>query len=154
MVKLLYPGTFDPLTKGHLDIAQRAKTLCDTLVVAVGDNPSKKPLFPVEERVHMWEIEGYEVCTFTGLLVDCARKVSASAILRSVRDACDYDYEIRMAQMNRQIGNDLETVFLLARPEFSMISSSLVREILSSGGDVSQFVPGHVMIHIDRLKNK
>ena len=144
----LCPGTFDPVTNGHLDIIARAAGLFDPLVVAVLENPGKSPVFPVEERLSMLKdaLDGQpnvEVATFSGLLVDFARARGITLVVKGIRAASDFDYELQMAQMNRQIGG-LDTVFVPTNPVWSYISSSLIKEVVRFGGDVSAMVPSGV----------
>ncbi|SER59924.1 Phosphopantetheine adenylyltransferase [Faunimonas pinastri] len=150
----LYPGSFDPLTNGHLDMLRAALTLCDRLVVGLGVHPSKKPLLSVEERIAMIEtvagpIAGasgvaLEVRTFDNLVADFARDVGATILIRGLRDGTDLDYEMQMAGMNRTLAPWLQTVFLPASPEDRHITATLVRQISGMGGDVSRFVPPEV----------
>lgn len=147
----LYPGTFDPVTNGHLDVIARAARLLDKLVVGVAVNISKGPLFALEERVELVRSEiasiasrngiMIEVIPFDTLLVDFARKVGASMIVRGLRAVSDFDYEIQMAGMNYRMAPDVETVFLMASESHQFIASRLVREIARLGGDISSFVP-------------
>ena len=155
----LYPGTFDPMTLGHLDIMKRASNLCDKLVIAVAINNSKGPLFSLDERVEMVEnvvapfrdrIE-VEVKPFEGLLIHFVESVGASMIVRGLRAVSDFEYEFQMAGMNDRLNPDIETVFLMADPQFQTIASRLVKEIARLGGDVSQFVTPEVE---QRLKDK
>jgi pantetheine-phosphate adenylyltransferase len=149
-----YPGSFDPLTLGHMDIITRAARFVDRLVIAVGVHHGKKPLFTVEDRVDMLKAEAVEagkkagikidVQTFSNLAVDAAREAGANVIIRGLRDSGDFDYETQMAAMNGQMAPDIETVFLAASPEVRHIASSLVRQIASMGGDASTFVPESV----------
>jgi len=146
VLKAIYPGSFDPVTMGHWDLIQRAEKLVDHLVVAVLHNPSKKPTFSVAERAgFLREITAaypkVEVLTFNGLLVDLARQTNAQCIIRGVRAFSDFEYEFQMALMNRKLHSDLETLFLMPKEEYSIISSRLVREVGSMGGDISGFVP-------------
>ena len=146
----LYPGTFDPVTLGHLDIIRRAAALVDRLVIGVAINRDKSPLFPLEERVAMIEAEfaalrhetGIEFVAhpFENLLVAAARDVGAQVILRGLRAVADFEYEFQMVGMNRKLDAGVETVFLMAEPEHQAIASKLVKEIARLGGDVSQFV--------------
>jgi pantetheine-phosphate adenylyltransferase len=149
-----YPGSFDPLTLGHMDIITRTARFVDKLVISVGVHHGKKPLFTIEDRVDMLKAETVsvakkagikiEVKTFDNLSVDAARDAGANVIIRGLRDVSDFDYEIQMAGMNGQMAPDIETVFLAASPEVRHIASSLVRQIASMGGDASSFVPGTV----------
>lgn len=146
----LYPGTFDPVTHGHLDIIRRAATLVDRLVIGVAINRDKGPLFTLEERVEMIEAEvrqlsvdsGCEIVAhpFENLLIDCARDVGASVIVRGLRAVADFEYEYQMVGMNRALDNSIETVFLMAEAQHQAIASKLVKEIARLGGDVSKFV--------------
>ena len=141
----LYPGTFDPPTNGHVDLIARAGRLFDRVIVAVLTNTEKRPWFSAAERVAMLkEIcagQPVEVETFDGLLVDLARKRGATAVIRGLRGASDFDYERQMAVMNRHLNKDVDTIFLVPAPEFGHISSTLVREISSLGGSVAGLVP-------------
>ncbi len=149
----LYPGTFDPVTLGHLDIIRRAAGLVDRLVIGVAINRDKGPMFSLEERVAMVEAEcagiaetlGVEIVVhpFENLLVHCAREVGASIIVRGLRAVADFEYEFQMVGMNRVLDDDIETVFLMAEAQHQAIASKLVKEIARLGGDVSHFVtPG------------
>ena len=147
----LYPGTFDPLTNGHLDIIGRAVKLVDKLVIGVAINEGKGPMFTLEERVamiqqetaHLTKIAEIEVQPFEGLLMHFARKVGAGIIVRGLRAVADFEYEFQMTAMNQQLDRDIETVFLMADPRHQAVASRLVKEIAKLGGDVSKFVtPG------------
>ena len=150
----LYPGTFDPITLGHLDVIRRASALLDKLVIGVAINRDKGPLFSLEERVAMVEAETHnisektgltiEVHPFENLLIDCARDVGASVIIRGLRAVADFEYEYQMVGMNRQLDDTIETVFLMAEAEHQAIASKLVKEIARLGGDVSKFVTPEV----------
>lgn len=142
----LYPGSFDPLTFGHIDLIARGARLFDNLVVAVVHNPSKHALFSVEERMAMLrencaKFDNVEVDSFEGLLVNYAQRRNASVLIRGIRAISDYEYELQMALMNRRLQPELETVFLLAGEAYSFISSRMVKEVFSLGGDVSGLVP-------------
>jgi pantetheine-phosphate adenylyltransferase len=142
----LYAGSFDPLTNGHLDILSRARRLADTVIVAILENDAKKPLFTVEERIEMIrEIVGVDpaipIRSFSGLLVDFARETGATLIVRGLRAVSDYEYELQMALMNRRLGPEVETVFLMAKEEYSYVSSRLVKEVARLKGDVRGLVP-------------
>lgn len=144
----LCPGTFDPVTNGHLDVIDRAARRFGSLVVAVLDNSSKQPMFSVAERVAMLEeatasIPGVTVGSFSGLLVDYARSCGADVVIKGLRAVTDFEYEIQMAQMNHRLSG-LETLFMPTSPSWSFLSSSLVREVARLGGDVSGLVPGGV----------
>lgn len=147
----LYPGTFDPVTMGHLDIIRRATVLVDKLVIGVAINRDKGPLFSLEERVAMIEAECAEISDSTGvkivahpfenLLIDCARDVDAQIIIRGLRAVADFEYEYQMVGMNRAMDDTVETVFLMAEAEHQAVASKLVKEIARLGGDVAKFVP-------------
>lgn len=146
----IYPGSFDPLTNGHLDIIHRAAHLSDRLIVAILNNSSKQPLFSVEERLGMIRestsnIANLEVDSFSGLLVDYAASRSANAIIRGIRAISDYEVELQMALINRRLRPETETLFLMAGEEFSFISSRMIKEIINLGGNVSAFVPPSVL---------
>jgi pantetheine-phosphate adenylyltransferase len=152
----LCPGTFDPVTNGHLDVVGRASSMFDTVVVAVLENPSKAPLFTLQERVGLLEeslrdLGNVRVGSFGGLLVDYAGAQGAQMIVKGLRAVSDYQYEIQMAQMNQRIGG-LETLFMATSPKWSFLSSSLVKEVARLGGDVEGLVPDHVRkALVDRL---
>lgn len=146
----VFAGSFDPPTVGHLDLVHRALALFDALVVAVAPNVRKKPLFSVQERIALLrEATGgdprVEYAPVEGLLVDFARARGAVALVRGLRSATDYDYELPMSAMNRHLAPAVESVFLLARPEHAMVSSSLLKEVASFGGDIAPFVPPCVL---------
>ncbi|AAV95466.1 pantetheine-phosphate adenylyltransferase [Ruegeria pomeroyi] len=157
----LYPGTFDPITLGHVDIIRRAAALVDKLVIGVAINRDKGPLFTLEERVAMIEAEcaalsaetGTEIVAhpFENLLIDCARDVGAQIIVRGLRAVADFEYEFQMVGMNRALDDSVETVFLMADARRQAIASKLVKEIARLGGDVSKFVPPRVN---DALKER
>src|ERR1700689_3348285 len=152
----IYPGSFDPVTNGHLDLIERGAQIFDSLVVAVARNLEKEPLFAVKERVEMLEAITYEwknveVDVFEGLLVSYARQKGAGAILRGIRAVSDYEYELQMAMMNRKIEPHIETVFMLPGEPYSYLSSRLVKELARLGGSVKDFVPPLVM---ERLRAK
>ncbi|MBV1908011.1 MAG: pantetheine-phosphate adenylyltransferase [Kangiellaceae bacterium] len=143
---VLYPGTFDPITNGHLDLIQRATRLFDKVIVAVADSQGKNPLFTVDQRVELVEevvadMKRVEVCGFRGLLVDLAKEKNADVLLRGLRAVSDFEYEFQLANMNRHLYPELESLFLTPSEEYSFISSTLVREVASLGGDVTEFVP-------------
>jgi len=149
-VKALYPGTFDPPTNGHVDLITRGAKLFGHLTVAILINPVKDPLFTVEERVEMLKevtgaIENVSVATFDGLMVEFARQQGASAVLRGIRAISDYEYEFQMALMNRRLAPEIETVFLQPAGRYSFISSRMLKEVFSFGGDVSGLVPPNVL---------
>ena len=145
----LYPGSFDPLTKGHVDIIQRASRLFDRVIVSVLLNVDKRPLFTPEERIEMINevtasCQNIDVVAFDGLLVDFATVKNAKVVVRGIRAVTDYDYEFQMALMNRRLKSDIETVFMVPALEYSYLSSSLVKEVCLLGGDVRGLVPGIV----------
>ena len=149
-VKALYPGTFDPPTNGHVDLIQRGAKIFDQLTVAILVNPVKNPLFTVEERVEMLrEVTGsignVSIATFDGLMVEFARKQEATAVLRGIRAISDYEYEFQMALMNRRLAPEIETVFLQPAGRYSFVSSRMVKEVFSFGGDVTGLVPPNVL---------
>ena len=150
MSTAIYPGTFDPITYGHLDLIQRAIKFFDNLIVAVGHNPHKSPpLFSVDERIEMirYAVRPYpqvEVAVFTGLLVDYARQRHVHTVIRSLRTTTEFEVELAQAEANRQLDPKFETIFLMPSVEFNYLSSTLVREIAQFGGDLSAFVPPHV----------
>ncbi|MFN7956743.1 MAG: pantetheine-phosphate adenylyltransferase [Holophagaceae bacterium] len=146
MRSAIYPGSFDPVTLGHWDLIQRAAKLVDRLVVAVLHNPAKTPAFTVDERVAMLKeltasLPNVEITTFHGLLVDFAKAQNAQFIVRGVRAFSDFEYEFQMALMNRKLAPELETVFLMPKEKYSAVSSRLVREIGTMGGNLSELVP-------------
>jgi pantetheine-phosphate adenylyltransferase len=141
----LCPGTFDPVTNGHLDIIERAAQRFDALVVGVLDNPAKQPLFTVEERVSLLkevthDLGNVEIASFSGLLVDYAKSRDIGVVVKGLRAVTDFEYEIQMAQMNHALA-DVETLFMTTAPQWSFLSSSLVKEVARFGGDVSTLVP-------------
>ena len=157
-VVAIYPGSFDPITKGHEDLVRRTLRVTDRLVIAVSSTSteSKEHLFDVYERVELIqeifaEDEHVEVSRFDGLLVDFARDLGAQVVIRGLRAVSDFDYELQMAQMNQELGPEIETLFLVPEVEYSFLSASLVREVASLGGDVSRFVSAPVL---RRLKEK
>ncbi len=148
MPKALYPGSFDPITYGHIDVLQRARKLFSPLIVAVVENPRKTPLFTVEERRRLVEealcevgIEDVRVVTYSGLLIECAKSLGVEVIVRGLRATSDFDYEFQLALTNRDLDSDVETVFLMTAGKYSFLSSSIVKEVARHGGDVSKFVP-------------
>jgi len=148
-VKALYPGTFDPPTNGHVDLIQRGALLFDHLTVAILSNSAKDPVFSVEERVEMLrevtaEMPNVEVATFDGLMVDFARQLGATAVLRGIRAISDYEYEFQMALMNRRLAPEIETVFLQPAGRYSFLSSRMLKEVYGLGGDVTGLVPPNV----------
>ncbi len=145
-IRAVYPGTFDPVTNGHIDLIQRSAALFDSVVVAILKNTDKIPLFSVEERVEMLEavtkdMTNVSVTTFGGLLVDFAERINASVIVRGIRAVSDYEYELQMALMNRRLSSKVETVFMMPAETYSYLSSRLVKEISLLGGSVHGLVP-------------
>ncbi|MDY3917830.1 MAG: pantetheine-phosphate adenylyltransferase [Candidatus Limivivens sp.] len=152
----VYPGSFDPVTYGHLDVIRRSAVLVDELVVGVLNNNTKTPLFSVEERVKILlevtrEIPNVRVESFSGLSVDFARKCGAEFIVRGLRAITDFDYELQMSQTNRVLNPDIDTLFLTTSLEYAYLGSSTVKEVAAYGGDISKFVPTAV---VDRIYNK
>lgn len=144
-VAAMYPGTFDPLTLGHEDLVRRACRLFDRVVVAIAANPSKEPMFSLDERVNLAktslaDLENVEVSGYDGLTVDFARENNLGVIMRGLRAVSDFEYEFQLANMNRHLADDVETVFLTPNENYNFVSSSLVREICSMGGNISEFV--------------
>ena len=142
----IYPGSFDPVTNGHLDLIERGATIFDQLIVAIARNPEKDPLFPVPERVEMlqavtFELKNVAVDVFEGLLVSYARAQDASVILRGIRAVSDYEYELQMALMNRKIEPEIETIFMIPGEAYSFLSSRLVKELARLGGPIKGLVP-------------
>ena len=150
----VYPGSFDPVTNGHIDIIQRAAKLTDTLYVAVLTNPSKKPFFTVDERISLLEketedIPNVKIEPFSGLLIDYAEKIGAKIIFRGLRAVSDYEYELQMALANKKLKGDTETLFMVANSKYSFLSSSLVKEIATFGGDLTGMVPDFVISEVE-----
>jgi pantetheine-phosphate adenylyltransferase len=146
----VYPGSFDPLTNGHLDIIRRASRVFDRVLVSVLENEGKSPVFSVPERMELIArctegIEGVEVHSFSGLLVEFMRRVDASVVIRGIRAVSDYEYELQMALMNRELHAGAETIFMLPAVEYTFVSSRLVKEVFRLGGDISHLVPVAVL---------
>ena len=149
----IYPGTFDPITRGHSDLVERALHLFDKVIVAVAENTTKEPVFSLKERMEMAKValesyQGVEVLPIPGLLVEFAKQHHAKAILRGLRAVSDFEYEFQLAGMNRKLAPEIETLFLTPAEKYAYISSSLVREIAALGGDVSPFVHKNVMAEL------
>ena len=149
MTKAIYPGSFDPVTLGHLDIIRRASNVVDHLIVGVLNNQSKRPMFTVKERVEMLkkvteDIPNVEVLSFSGLLVDFAHQTGAQVIVRGLRAITDFEYELLMSQTNRKIAADVDTVFFTTELDYAYLSSSTVKEVAAFGGDISQFVTPYI----------
>lgn len=152
----VYAGTFDPPTYGHLDIIKRASAVFDVLIVAIMQNPEKRSFFTEEERVHMLEtmcegLDNVKILVGDGLTVDLAKENNAEFLVRGIRAIMDYEYELQIASANMVIGEDIETVFFLARPEHSYLSSTIVRSIAEHDGDISKFIPESI---IDLVREK
>ena len=157
-MRALYPGSFDPLTNGHMDLIERAVTLFGEVIVAVLSNPSKRPAFTVEERVTQIcratdHLSGVEVISFDGLTVNCAVTHQADLILRGLRAMSDFEYELQIAHTNRSLTEDLETVFLATTARHSFLSSSVVKEVARFGGSLDHMVPPEVAKELNRLFN-
>lgn len=155
----LFPGTFDPVTFGHLDIIERALPLFDKLYIGIGMNSNKQPMFSAETRV-FWLNEIFknekkvESIIYEGLTVDCCRKIDANYIIRGIRYVNDFEYEKAIADMNRSLDENIETVFLTCLPKYTSVASTLVRDVIKNGGDVSQFVPDTVLQTIHQRTNQ
>ncbi len=146
MTIAIYPGSFDPITNGHLDILKSGSEIFDKVIIAVSYNVNKKGFLPVEERVELIKksvahLKNVEVDSFEGLTVEYAKKKGADVLLRGLRTSFDFEYELQLSQTNNALYGDLKTVFLITKPEYNFISSSMVREILANKGDISKFVP-------------
>ena len=156
MKRAIYPGSFDPVTNGHVDIILRSSKIVDRLIVGVLNNSAKKSLFSVEERVSMLkeltkDLPNVEVTSFDGLLVDYMREIDASIIVRGLRAVTDFEYELQIAQTNHIENTDIETIFLTTNLQYSYLSSTIVKEFASYGGDISKFVPEQF---VDRIYEK
>lgn len=160
MIKAIYPGSFDPVTFGHLDLIERSSKIVDELIVGVLNNKAKTPLFSVEERVKILQeatkqYNNVKILPFEGLLVEFATQVDANMIIRGLRAVTDFEYELQMAQTNRKLNKRVETVFLSTSLEYAYLSSSTVKEIASFGGDITQFVPEFVVEKVtEKIKEK
>ena len=153
----IYPGTFDPITLGHVDIVVRASPMFDQVILAVAGSTSKNTIFSVEERIELAskvleKIKNVKIIQFNGLMVDCAKENNASVILRGLRAVSDFEYEFQMAGINTRLSNEFETIFLMASENQQFVASRLVKEIHSLGGDVSSFVPAVVLKHLENKK--
>ena len=149
MLRAIYPGSFDPVTFGHIDIIERASRISDELIVGVLQNKAKTPLFSVEERVIMLRevtkhLKNVNIVPFEGLLIEFAKTMDAKAIVRGLRAITDFEYELQMSQTNRKLNSDVETLFLTTSLDYSYLSSTTVKEVASFGGDITQFVPEFV----------
>ena len=156
MQRAVYPGTFDPMTMGHVDLVKRASKLFDSVIIAIASSDSKKPMFSLEERIEIGnkifaDDPKVEVVGFSGLLVNFAKENDANILIRGLRVVADFEYEFQLANMNRAMSPDIESVFLTPKEEYSYISSSLVKEIATMGGDVTRFV---APVTLDALNQK
>ena len=149
MRRAIYPGSFDPVTNGHLDVVERARKLFDEVIVAVAHNDEKQPLFTLQERLDLLretfgKIDNVRIASFNGLLVDFAVKEKAGAVIRGLRAVSDFEFEFQMALMNRKLEGAVEAIFLMPKEEYTYLSSRIVKEIARLGGEVSKFVPAPV----------
>ena len=160
MLRAIYPGSFDPVTYGHLDIIERAARISDELIVGVLQNKAKTPLFSVEERVIMLRevtknLKNVKIITFEGLLIDFAKEMDAKVIVRGLRAITDFEYELQMSQTNRKLNSDIETLFLTTSLDYSYLSSTTVKEVASFDGDIEQFVPQFVAERVtEKIKER
>ena len=160
MLRAIYPGSFDPVTFGHIDIISRSAQIADELIVGVLNNKAKTPLFSVEERVKMLvevtkEMPNVKIIPFEGLLIDFAKQLDAKVIVRGLRAVTDFEYELQMSQTNHKLNPEIETLFMTTNLEYSYLSSSTVREIASFEGDITQFVPELVVEKVtEKMKEK
>ncbi len=158
MLRAIYPGSFDPVTYGHLDVIKRSCKIMDELIVGVLNNNAKMPLFSAEERVKMLEevtseLENVRIVLFNGLLIDFARQQGADVVIRGLRAITDFEYELQMSQTNHKLEPSVETMFLTTSIEYSYLSSTSVKEIAAFGGDISQFVPEAVAVELEKKMN-
>jgi len=158
MKKALYPGSFDPLTNGHIDIIKRAAKIFDGIIVAVGHNNNKSAIFTVEERIkHLQAIcnpmKNVEICSFKGLLTEAVKNFKASVVIRGLRAVSDFEWEFQMALMNRELAPECETLFLMPSPRYSYVSSTMIKEIAKLKGDISAFVPKQIIDDIYKKLN-
>jgi len=149
MKTIVYPGTFDPITNGHVDLIERASKLFDKIIIGIASNQKKSPLFTIDERIHLATVavahlDNVEIIGFDYLLVNFVKDCNAEAVMRGLRAVSDFEYEFQLANMNRALSPELESIFLIPSEKFSYISSSLIREISALKGDASKFVPPHV----------
>ncbi|KGF89569.1 MULTISPECIES: pantetheine-phosphate adenylyltransferase [Prochlorococcus] len=152
-MKILYPGTFDPLTNGHLDLIERADKLFGNVIVAVLENTTKTPTFNLQKRIlqiknALSHLDNVDVISYSGLTVDCAKDLKANIILRGLRAMSDFEYELQIAHTNKSLNNEIETLFLSTNTKFSFLSSSLVKEVAKFGGEISHMVPPSVEIDL------
>ncbi len=155
----IYPGTFDPISLGHVDVVTRGLKLFERIIIGIADNPAKAPMFDAEIRVAMVretfrQEQNVEVVRFSRLLVDLVHEYKACAILRGLRAASDFEYEFQMATMNRRLDERIETVFVMAREDYTFVSSRFIREISSMGGDVSELVPAAVIPYLEAKQDE
>jgi pantetheine-phosphate adenylyltransferase len=153
MTKAIYPGSFDPFTNGHYDIIKRSAKIFDRLIISVGDNPAKQPLFTKDERLKMIRetvrtLKNVDVDAFDGLLVDYAKKRGAQVVVRGIRTVSDFEYEYQMALTNKALSQDIETMFMVTSKEYAFVSAKLIKEAASLGGDISGFVPAEVVKYV------
>ncbi len=153
MRRAIYPGSFDPVTFGHIDMIERSAKIVDELVVAILNNSAKNPLFSVEERVSMLKeitnhVPNVKIQFFDGLLIDYAKKIEATIIIRGLRAVTDFEYELQIAQTNRIVNSEIDTIFLTTSLEYAYLSSTIVKEVASYGGDISHFVPEQLIPQI------
>jgi pantetheine-phosphate adenylyltransferase len=159
MRRAIYPGSFDPVTNGHLDVVERARKLFDEVIVAVANNDEKQPLLPLKERLDLLQetvgkISNVRIAQFEGLLVEFARAEKAGAVIRGLRAVSDFEFEFQMALMNRKLNAGVETIFLMPKEDYTYLSSRIVKEIARLGGDVSAFVPLGVAEALRRKFNR
>ena len=157
--KAIHPGTFDPLTLGHLDLIERSSTMFDEIVVAIGNNPEKNPLFNIEERIKMIttataHLKNIKVIQFHSLLVELSTKLNTNIIIRGIRSSADFEYELQMGYANVSLKKELETIYLMPKLEYSFISSSVVRAILKFNGEIDHLVPKSILNDIKRKGKK
>ncbi|MCK5901725.1 MAG: pantetheine-phosphate adenylyltransferase [Cocleimonas sp.] len=156
-ITALYPGTFDPITNGHIDIVKRASKMFDSVIVAIADNPRKAPLFSLEQRIELAQHSlqdnaKVEVIGFDSLLVNFAQEQQANVLIRGLRAVSDFEYEFQLASMNRHLAPDIESVYLMPAEQYAFISSSLVKEVARLGGDIAKYVPSNVLTQLHRLR--
>ena len=155
----IYPGSFDPMTKGHMDVLERAASMFDKVIIAVLDNTKKKCLLSTKERVDLIKkstnhLANVSVDSFDGLTIEYARQQGASVLIRGLRAVSDFEYEMQMSQMNSALAPEINTIFLITKPEYNFISSSMIKEIVMMGGDISEFVPEIVKDFLEEKYNK
>ena len=159
MRRAIYPGSFDPVTNGHLDVIERARKLFDEVIVAVAHNDQKRPLFSIDERLELLRTalgnaDRVQVAQLDGLLVQFAVEQQATAVIRGLRAVSDFEFEFQMALMNRKLEGTVETIFLMPKEEYTYLSSRIVKEIARLGGDIAKFVPPHVVTAFARKQNR